>query len=837
MGEVYLADDEELGREVALKLLPQGLLADDTARRRFRREALSLSKVNHPHIATLFDFAHEHGSDVLVMEYLPGVTLANRIGQGAVPEAQAAEFALQFVSALEEAHHHNLIHCDLKPSNLIFNTTGQLKIVDFGVARLVSPAPEDITSTAPGPGFAGTLPYMAPEQIRGEPLDGRTDIYAAGVVLYEMVTGKRPFPEVPIGNLVEAILAGPLTSPSRLHPSLSPEFERIILKCLERDPRDRYQSAKELTVDLRRFTRPSTTVTQLSRAKSRPRWLFPVAGLLVLVAIGWTFAAWRATSRRAAAAGSVDSVVALPSRVVGTQEDAFLSDAVPNSLSAQLGQIQGLDVKVPPTQIERDRLGGDLAVLAKTYGVGAFVLSSIVAEGERLVLNVQLVETQSQRLLWSRDYEGVRGHYLALAKDAADGLRAAIRPDLAPLNVLENTSQNSAAELAFQRGVYISNRYNNLHEPADFERAMAAFKEALALDATFADAAAEIGMLYVFKREAGAPFEQVLPEILRWARRAVDLNPRTSRGWDLLSEDPSDPNKALTYSLRAVTVGERDAFAHNGLGLTLGGRSVTLALAAYLESSRLDPLYFYPRLNAAFSLMLLGRWQEALEATDAVLRIEPNIPLASVNKVRALIGLGRERDALSLLTQLQRLQSSGRISPTYLTFLTDIPNAAISAGHRRDELMNQLVLKVAKSPPRDRHLLYLWLMRYGRGSAVLHLLENDKEGVPFDLLVLAPEFNEIRHDPRFVRATTRARDKFDKLLGALQEAGVRGELPKYLETAVGALRKKLSNPSRESSMGVPSGSLGDPQGQARHCLVPMTPTRAGLMAQVTETSS
>ena len=180
MGEVYSQYPEELGREVALKLLPQGLLADDAARRRFRREALSLSKVNHPHIATLFDFAHEQGSDVLVMEYLSGVTLANRIGQGAVPEAQAAEFALQFVSALDEAHHHNLIHCDLKPSNLIFNTAGQLKIVDFGVARLVSPAPEDITSTAPGPGFAGTLPYMAPEQIRGEPLDDEDGYLRSG---------------------------------------------------------------------------------------------------------------------------------------------------------------------------------------------------------------------------------------------------------------------------------------------------------------------------------------------------------------------------------------------------------------------------------------------------------------------------------------------------------------------------------------------------------------------------------------------------------------------------------------------------------------------------------
>src|SRR5262252_6451512 len=254
MGVVSLARDEQLERDVAVKVLPAGTLADEAARRHFRKEATALAKLNHPHIETVYDFGTQNGIDFLVMEYVPGKTLAERLSAGAFPEKGIIELAIQIASALEEAHDCGIVHRDLKPANIAVSAKGYAKILDFGLAKLLRPMEEGTTEDfSDSKAAAGTLPYMPPEQLKGERVDGRADVYTLGAVLYEMATGRRAFREELPSRLIDAILHQPVVPPRALNPRISTELESIILKCLDKEPDCRYQSAKELLVDLRRL--------------------------------------------------------------------------------------------------------------------------------------------------------------------------------------------------------------------------------------------------------------------------------------------------------------------------------------------------------------------------------------------------------------------------------------------------------------------------------------------------------------------------------------------------------------------------------------------------------
>src|SRR5215831_10153854 len=252
MGVVYRAHDERLDRDVALKVLPAGRLANELDRDRFHTEALALAKLNHPNIGTIYDFDTQQGVDFLVMEYVPGKTLSDELTHGPLPEREILNLGAQILAALEEAHQHGVVHRDLKPRNIAVTPNRHAKVLDFGLAKLLQPLGElattdELSSTAVG---AGTLPYMAPEQLRGHPANACTDIYAVGTVLYEMATGKRPFRSQPATALAADIQTQAPVPPRRLNPDISSGLEAVILKCLEKQPDNRYQSAKEVSVAL-----------------------------------------------------------------------------------------------------------------------------------------------------------------------------------------------------------------------------------------------------------------------------------------------------------------------------------------------------------------------------------------------------------------------------------------------------------------------------------------------------------------------------------------------------------------------------------------------------------
>jgi eukaryotic-like serine/threonine-protein kinase len=297
MGMVFRASDQQLERDVAIKVLPPGMLADESARKRFRREALTLAKLNHPNIGTVYEFGSQEDLDYLVMEYVGGVALDARLGSGALPQKDVVRLGFQLADGLASAHDHGVIHRDLKPANLRLTQDNRLKILDFGLAQFVR---KDIdlgatVSISENRKVSGTLPYMSPEQLRGETSDQRSDIWSTGAVLFELATGHRPFPSQQVPLLIDSILNKPPEMVSAANSKMSPGLEMAILKCLDKDPERRYQSARELRVDLDRLTMPisqvSATIAPPTPAPgSKPfkskQPVIALAGIVLLLLIG-----------------------------------------------------------------------------------------------------------------------------------------------------------------------------------------------------------------------------------------------------------------------------------------------------------------------------------------------------------------------------------------------------------------------------------------------------------------------------------------------------------------------------------------------------------------------
>jgi eukaryotic-like serine/threonine-protein kinase len=315
MGEVYRANDSRLGRDVAIKVLPQHLAATDEVRARFEREARTISQLIHPHICTLFDIGHQNGTDFLVMEVLDGETLAQRIEKGALPVADVFKFGAQIASALERAHRAGVIHRDLKPGNIMLTRSGA-KLLDFGLARsaglatVASAASHSPTVAAPLTAegtIVGTFQYMAPEQLEGKEADARTDLWALGCVLYEMATGVRAFAGESQASLIAAIMTGEPRSITELRPVAPPRLESVVRQCLQKNPDDRVQSAQDLGFALKLIAdeqpRSATPAEPASRAPASriAPWLLG-ATAVVLAAAG--FLAGRATAPRSIA-GSI----------------------------------------------------------------------------------------------------------------------------------------------------------------------------------------------------------------------------------------------------------------------------------------------------------------------------------------------------------------------------------------------------------------------------------------------------------------------------------------------------------------------------------------------------
>ncbi len=452
MGEVYRAHDEQLDRDVALKVLPSGTLTDESARRQFRKEALTLAKLNHPNIETVHEFNSQSGVDFLAMELVPGSPLSQRLKSGALPEQEVVGLGAQLAEALAVAHENGVIHRDLKPSNLMVTPDGRVKILDFGLALLLVPAQEgDVTQsiTTTSTNISGTVPYMSPEQLRGLPVDARSDIYAAGTVLYEMATGLRPFPQSQSAELIGAILHEPPDAPSSRNARISPALESVIMKALEKDPQQRYQSARELRIALEGIGKGAHPPPP--RRRTPLLVTAGVCGAILLVAglglgLNFTLLGNRLLHRGTPAAAGIVSAPVKARRSVavlgfknvsGRPEAAWLSTGLSEMLTTELGTGEKLrtiaEENVARTKLDLalsdpDSLAKDtLARVRKNLGADFVVLGSYVdlgkEAGEQIRLDLRLQDALTGETTGVVSVTGTESQLFDLVSTAGAQLR------------------------------------------------------------------------------------------------------------------------------------------------------------------------------------------------------------------------------------------------------------------------------------------------------------------------------------------------------------------------------------------------------------------------------
>jgi len=769
MGVVYRAHDERLERDVALKVLPTGTLADEDARKRFRKEALALARLNHPNIAAVYDFDTQDGQDFLVMEYVPGGTLDSRLTNGALHEKEVVLLGAQIAAALEEAHEQGIVHRDLKPGNIAITLKGQAKVLDFGLVKLLQPAsagiPGDtLTASVAGTEVAGTLPYMAPEQVEAERVDARTDVYALGAVLYEMGTGRRPFQANSALRLSDAIRREPPVSPRAVNPAVSPELDRIILKCLEKKSENRYQSAKELAVDLRRL-RSSVSgpfVRPKERADNRRRRVLLATGIilptgiiiaLMLLVVGLNVNGWRERLRGKLVSPHIESLAVLPLENLSRDPDQeYFANGMTEALITELAQIESLKV-ISRTSVVRYRETKEpLSQIAKELKVDAVVEGSVQRSGEKVGINVQLIDARTDRHLWAKSYERDLRDILTLQREVASAITTEIRAKVTPQeqsNLARAHQVDEAAYEAYLKGLYYSDRrtQEGLMKGNEY------FQQAIALDPNYALAHAGLANSYADLGGWLGFFSprDFLPRAREEASKALAIDDTLAQAHYSLAEAKLkyewDWSGAEREYRRAIQLNPNYAPAHQGYGTYLEALArFDEAIAERKRARELDPLSPLRTADVGYPFYWAGQYDQAIEHYRRGLELDPTFFWSYLWIGEAYVEKGMHEEAIA------EIRKAVALSAGNARVLATLGYAYAVSGRRSEALkvLNDLRARSKQSyvSPYFIALVYAGL---GENDRTLQWLEKAyQERHPYLLLLkVQPVFRKLRSDSHF----------------------------------------------------------------------------------------
>ncbi|MGH9729572.1 MAG: protein kinase domain-containing protein [Candidatus Acidiferrales bacterium] len=639
MGRVYKAYDKELDRAIALKVLQPELTTDPNAMQRFKQELLLASRISHRHILRIHDLGEANGVKFISMAYVEGKDLHHLLHEeGKLPTARAQKIAEQLCEALDAAHSEGVVHRDLKPQNILMGKDDHVYISDFGLAKSLESSASGMTRTGQ---FLGTPRYMAPEQVEAKPVDHRTDLYAFGLILYEMVTGQDAFKGDSTLQIMYRRVKEKAPNPKQFNPELPDSLSRVILRCLERDPARRYQSAKEILADLHagRAT-PTGRSVQLALPELGKRWWYVGAGvaaiLIALVAappVRHAIFPSRSSGSGPAPPAGVPSlangrfVAVLPLQVLGDQTQfGYLAQGIEEALSAKLFQLKDIRV-TSPDEAGKANQKQSLPKIARALGVNLLVQGMLQASGDKIRIDVSLEDVADGKRLWSHEFNGVTGELFTVEDQIYSQLVAAL--DVSPTNdemakAEARPTENVAAYDLYLRG---RNALRNSQDPKNTQAALDYFGQALKKDSSFALAYAGIsdGSLRMYEATKDSFWTQ---KALAAAEQADQLNDNLAEVHRTLGSVYSATGKyaeAIAELKRALSLAPNSDEAYRRLGQAYlqSGQSAQ-AIQAFQKAVQVNPYYWYDQNALGNAYYKFGDYDKALAAYQQVTQLEPD---------------------------------------------------------------------------------------------------------------------------------------------------------------------------------------------------------------------
>lgn len=793
MGEVYVAEDNNLRRRVALKFLPEHLTEDEGHLRRFEQEARAVAALSHPNVCMIHEVIKTaEGRHCIVMEYVEGVTLRERIREQQLKVDESIDVAIQVASALSAAHAAGIVHRDIKPENIVLRRDGYVKVLDFGLAKLTN-LPEEvdaeaatkmIVKTTPGM-VIGTLAYMSPEQARGLVVDARTDIWSLGVVLYEMLANHRPFEGETPTDLLISIAGREPASLINFAPEVPNQLEGIVKKALTKDREKRYQTAEQMLAELKqlrqdlmigaeagRYKQPVTKagpvlltgdgeqITSLLPPRLKQRRTLILTALVLLMIGGWIAARYLRSNSTPAQQAEIKSLAVLPmSNLSGDSAQDYFADGMTDTLISGLSKVGALRVISRTSVMQYKDSRKPLTEIARELSVDAIVEGSVQRFGDKVRVSVRLIHAANEQDLWSATYNRDIREIFSLQNEVAQAItqKIQIKPtSQEQMRLTQARSINPEAYDYFLRGRFYLNRQTK----TDNKTAIEMFDRAVAADTSFAAAYAELAQACVWRFFLFTPDEKQWEEKAFVAvEKALTLDPdlaeaHLARGrllWTPSNHFPHD--RAIQEYRRALDLNPSLDEARNQLAVVYGHVGLLDEAMQQLEKGvAVNPSNTLARYRIGEMLLFQGKYEQALTVLRSVPR-EVNPSLVGHQIVWALFNLGRKDEAAATLAQfLKDYPEDNRGLYTSLEAVF-----AASAGQERvAEEKIKLAITKGKGFGHFHHTAYHIACAYAHmnkpDQAMTWLEVASDNGFPcYSLFEKDANLNNLRQDPRFVR--------------------------------------------------------------------------------------
>ncbi len=706
MGEVYLAQDTKLDRRIALKILPADLAAQQDRMRRFVQEAKAAAALNHPNIAHIYEIGEADATNFIAMEFVDGKTLREKIHGEKSDLKLLFKHLLQVAEGLGKAHASGIVHRDLKPDNIMITRDGHVKILDFGLAKLIetsgpgleqsegTEAPTAVMQQHSVPGMImGTVGYMSPEQAQAKPVDPRSDIFSFGCILYEAATGRKPFAGDSVVDTLHKIIHDPAPAITDFSPSASSELQRVIRKCLAKEPAKRYQTIRDTANDLEELleemkglsdiersvapstsaitsSAPGSTNTGLSLESTRSVSHQPVSSaeyivsgfkrhrLVLLIALVLLIGATVGLGfylRAGNSEAAIDSIAVLPFQNKSSDADTeYLSDGLAESLIYRLSQLPNLKVSPTSSVVRYKGKDTDIAQIAKELEVDAVMSGRVSQRGDDLTISVELVDARAKKLIWAEQYDRKMSDLLATQREIATTIAQKLELKLSGNDAKGITKRYTDSNEAYQ--LYMRGRHSFAKRTKDeMLRAIEYYQQAVKLDPKFALAYARISETYgSMPAYPYLPPKEAFPKAKAAAQQALELDPtlaeaHTFLAYSLVIYDWNWAEAEPAFK-RAIELDPNNVSAHFRYGqiyLAPAGR-LDEGLAEIKRGHDAEPLDMNMGGTLAWAYVITGQKDKALELARKNYELEPNHPIAQWSMIDVNVENGKYTEAISV---------------------------------------------------------------------------------------------------------------------------------------------------------------------------------------------